>query len=55
MLCAMGVLLGLVERGVSGKGQVIDAAMVEGASYLVAMVRSFQDSGFMYGTLCGMA
>jgi crotonobetainyl-CoA:carnitine CoA-transferase CaiB-like acyl-CoA transferase len=28
MTCAMGVLLALIERGASGKGQVIDCAMV---------------------------
>ena len=28
MLCAMGILLALIERGRSGKGQVVDAAMV---------------------------
>jgi alpha-methylacyl-CoA racemase len=31
MLCAMGILLAIVERGKSGKGQVVDAAMVDGA------------------------
>lgn len=34
MLCAMGVLLAVIERHRSGQGQVIDAAMVDGASYL---------------------
>jgi len=34
MLCAMGILLALVERNVSGKGQVVDAAMVDGAANL---------------------
>ena len=34
MLCAMGVLLALIERGRSGKGQVVDAAMVDGAANL---------------------
>jgi alpha-methylacyl-CoA racemase len=34
MLCAMGILLALVERGRSGKGQVVDAAMVDGAASL---------------------
>lgn len=32
MLCAMGILLALVERNRSGKGQVVDAAMVDGAT-----------------------
>ena len=34
---AMGVLAALVERGVSGRGQVIDAAMVDGAASLASM------------------
>ena len=32
MLCAMGILLALIERNKSGKGQVVDAAMVDGAT-----------------------
>ena len=32
MLCAMGILLALIERTNSGKGQVVDAAMVDGAT-----------------------
>ena len=32
MLCAMGILLALVERNRSGKGQVVDAAMLDGAA-----------------------
>ena len=34
MLCALGIVLALVERSRSGKGQVVDAAMVDGASSL---------------------
>jgi len=34
MLCAMGILLALVERNNSGEGQVVDAAMVDGATNL---------------------
>ncbi|MHB8068422.1 MAG: CaiB/BaiF CoA transferase family protein [Desulfobaccales bacterium] len=34
MLCAMGILLALIERNNSGKGQVIDAAMLDGAANL---------------------
>jgi alpha-methylacyl-CoA racemase len=34
MLCAMGILLALVERSRSGKGQIVDAAMVDGAANL---------------------
>ena len=42
MLCAMGILLALIERSRSGKGQVIDAAMLDGAANL---------STFFYGLL----
>jgi alpha-methylacyl-CoA racemase len=34
MLCAFGILLAIVERTRSGKGQVVDAAMVDGAANL---------------------
>ena len=34
MLCAMGILLALIERNSSGKGQVIDAAMLDGSANL---------------------
>src|SRR6202008_941570 len=37
MLLAFGIACALVERGKSGKGQVVDAAMVDGAAILVAM------------------
>jgi alpha-methylacyl-CoA racemase len=41
MLLGFGVACGLIETGRSGKGQVIDAAMVEGASLLAAMFSGF--------------
>ena len=37
MLCAMGILLALFERSRSGKGQVIDSAMVDGAANMTVM------------------
>jgi len=37
MLCAMGILLTLFERTRSGKGQVIDSAIVDGAANLSVM------------------
>ncbi len=45
MLLAYGVVCGLVERGMSGKGQVIDAAMVDGAALLMTMFHSFNNMG----------
>jgi alpha-methylacyl-CoA racemase len=41
MLLGFGVACALVEAGRSGKGQVIDAAMVDGASLLAAMFSGF--------------
>ena len=41
MLLVLGVLAALQERVASGQGQVVDAAMVDGASLLVQMVWSF--------------
>lgn len=45
MLLAFGVACALVESGRSGKGQVVDAAMVDGASSLMAMVYAFKAMG----------
>jgi alpha-methylacyl-CoA racemase len=45
MFLVAGVLAALVERATSGRGQVIDAAMVDGASYLMSMIYSFLASG----------
>ena len=42
VFCAMGILLALIERSRSGKGQVVDAAMVDGAVNLCT---------FFYGLL----
>src|SRR5687767_13997109 len=45
MLLALGVLAALLEAGRSGKGQVVDAAMVDGASLLAAMFSGFLAAG----------
>lgn len=34
MTCALGILIALIERGRSNKGQVVDVSMVEGTRYL---------------------
>jgi alpha-methylacyl-CoA racemase len=34
MLCAIGILLALIERNNSSKGQVVDAAMLDGITYI---------------------
>jgi len=45
MLQALGIVSALVERATSGRGQVIDTAMIDGASTLMAMFHSFLNSG----------
>ena len=45
MLLAFGMACGLFEAQRSGVGQVIDAAMVDGAATLMAMFHSFSASG----------
>ena len=43
MLLVSGVLAALIERGVSGKGQVVDAAMIDGAALLMAAPGASQE------------
>lgn len=50
MLLAFGVACALVESGRSGQGQVVDAAMVDGASSLMAMIYSFKAMGMWQET-----
>ncbi|MHB1929544.1 MAG: CaiB/BaiF CoA transferase family protein [Acidimicrobiales bacterium] len=45
MLLAVGVLAALLEASRSGQGQVVDAAMVDGAALLAAMVWGFRAAG----------
>jgi len=45
MLLAFGVASALVERAASGKGQVVDAAMVDGAATLMGMFHSMAAIG----------
>ena len=45
MFLVVGVLAALVERGISGRGQVVDAAMVDGASVLGQMMWAFRGTG----------
>lgn len=47
MLCALGILLALLERERSGKGQVIDAAMLDGATHLTALFWGLLGNGLM--------
>ena len=45
MLLAFGVVCGLLETARSGQGQVIDAAMVDGAALLAAMIHGLRAMG----------
>ncbi|MGY1680955.1 CaiB/BaiF CoA transferase family protein [Geodermatophilus sp. SYSU D01176] len=45
LFLVVGVLAALLERGSSGRGQVVDAAMVDGASSLVTMVYGLLGAG----------
>jgi len=47
MFCVTGVLAALLERATSGAGQVIDVAMVDGVSSLLAMAHSQRSAGMM--------
>ena len=46
MMLAFGMVCALVERQRSGKGQVVDAAMVDGAAILMTMFHGFRHAGF---------
>jgi alpha-methylacyl-CoA racemase len=46
MLMAYGVSCALVERASSGRGQVVDAAMVDGAAVLMTMIHAMRGAGF---------
>jgi alpha-methylacyl-CoA racemase len=45
LYCVVGILAALVERSVSGRGQVVDAAMVDGVSSLLAMFYAMKAGG----------
>jgi len=48
MLLAFGVVCAMLEAQASGKGQVVDAAMVDGASALMTMMYGAFQSGFWH-------
>ncbi|XP_011284896.1 alpha-methylacyl-CoA racemase [Felis catus] len=45
LICTLGILLALFQRTRSGKGQVIDASMVEGTAYLSSFLWKSQQVG----------
>lgn len=50
LFLALGVLAALLERDRSGRGQVIDAAMVDGASLLTSFIHGLRAQGAWPGT-----
>ncbi len=46
LMLAFGIACAIIERQRSGKGQVVDAAMVDGAAILMAMFHGMQSVGF---------
>ncbi|MCR9135925.1 MAG: CoA transferase [Alphaproteobacteria bacterium] len=49
MVVIMGILAALFSRQTTGRGQIIDAAMVEGAAMLATPIFSFMASGLWHG------
>ena len=45
MLAALGIMIALYERNKSGKGQVVDAAMVDGVSHLATFLHRMRTNG----------
>jgi len=50
MLMVVGILAALVERGVSGRGQVVDAAMVDGVALLTTVLHGLRAEGLWSDT-----
>ncbi|GFS80902.1 alpha-methylacyl-CoA racemase [Nephila pilipes] len=46
LICALGICLALLERHMSGKGQVIDANMVEGSAYVSSWLWTTRSESF---------
>jgi alpha-methylacyl-CoA racemase len=46
LMLAFGMVCALVERATSGRGQVVDAAMVDGATALMSIIHGAQMSGW---------
>ncbi|MEM8691218.1 MAG: CaiB/BaiF CoA-transferase family protein [Pseudomonadota bacterium] len=45
MFLLFGLLAAVIERGVSGKGQVVDAAMIDGVPAMMGLLHAFQARG----------
>jgi len=49
MMAVMGIMMALFERSVSGKGQVVDASITAGASYVSSFLHRSRDIGIWLG------
>lgn len=49
VVCVLGILLALLERTKSGKGQVIDASMTEGAAYVASWLFKSNNTSLFSG------
>lgn len=54
LVCAFGILLALIERQKSNKGQVVDAAMVDGAACLASVMIKASQLGAWDNSLEGV-
>ena len=46
MFLIMGLLSAIIERGISGQGQVVDAAMVDGVPAMMGLIQTMVGQGF---------
>lgn len=49
LICALGIVLALLERQTSGKGQIVDANMVHGSAYIGSWMWTSQDLPGVWG------
>ncbi|KAF8071702.1 CoA-transferase family III [Lyophyllum atratum] len=51
LICVLGVLLALIQRGKSGRGQIVNADMVSGARYVAAfpLIHSLLPASHLFG------
>lgn len=49
LMCTLGILLALFERERSGKGQIVDASMVNGTAYLGSYLYRSQETPLLWG------
>lgn len=49
LTCALGIVMALYERNISGKGQVVDNSMVEGSAYVGSWLSNSQKMPYIWG------